>query len=160
MSASACDHGLVPSAAELAGSARKSAPRVAQVAFSVVDLAVTDRWFREGLGFQAAGGSRWRMRGPLAASIQGLPGVASTCSWLVGGNDFFQLELFEFERPLAKLTRQDGRPSDIGYRGIGVWVADFDLALTGLARLGSTPLTEPTGANGARRACLRNPDGV
>ena len=40
---------------------------LAQVAFSVVDLAATERWFREGLGFRPAGGSRRRMRGPLAS---------------------------------------------------------------------------------------------
>ena len=30
-------------------------PPLTQVAFSVVDLAATERWFREGLGFLAGG---------------------------------------------------------------------------------------------------------
>ncbi len=84
------------------GAADEPEPHLAQVAFSVVDLAVTERWFRDGLGFEPAGGARWRMRGPLASAIQGLPRVASTCSWLVARNDFFQLELFQFERPLGE----------------------------------------------------------
>ena len=100
------------------------------------------------------------MRGPLASSVQGLPRVASTCWWLVDRNRRFQLELFQFERPLARLMPHDFRPSDIGYTRIGVWVGDFDQALTRLERLGSSPLSAPVGAPGERRACVRNPDGV
>ena len=125
---------------------------LAQVAFSVVDLAATERWFREGLGFRPAGGSRWRMRGPLASAVQGLPRVASTCWWLVDRNEFFQLELFQFERPLARLMAHDFRPCDIGYTRIGVWVADFDRALARLERLGSPPLSRP---DRARRGASR-----
>ncbi len=135
-------------------------PRLSQVAFSVVDLAATERWFREGLGFWPAGGSRGMMRGPLASSVQGLPRVASTCWWMVDRKEFFQLEMFQFERPLARLMPHNLRPCDIGYSRIGVWVADFDHTLTRLGRLGSTPLSDPIGPAGARRACVRNPDGV
>ena len=135
-------------------------PPLNQVAFSVIDLAATERWFREGLGFDPAGGSRAMMRGPLASSVQGLSRAASTCWWLVDRNQWFQLELFQFERPLARLMPHDSRPCDIGYSRIGVWVADFDQALTRLAHLGTSPLSAPVGAAGARRACVRNPDGV
>ncbi len=135
-------------------------PPLAQVAFSVVDLAATETWFREGFGFWPAGGSRAMMRGPLASSVQGLPRVASTCWWLVDRNRWFQLELFQFERPMARLMPQDFRPCDIGYTRIGVWVADFDHALARLERLGSSPLSAPVGAPGERHACVRNPDGV
>ena len=136
------------------------APSLVQVAFSVVDLAATERWFRDGLGFWPAGGSRRLMRGPLASSVQGLPRVASTCWWMVDRNEFFQLEMFQFERPAARLMPADVRPCDIGYARIGVWVADFDETLGRLARLGSRPLSDPIGSAGERRACLRNPDGV
>ncbi|WP_405598044.1 MULTISPECIES: SRPBCC family protein [unclassified Streptomyces] len=135
-------------------------PSLCQVAFSVIDLARTERWFREGLGFWPAGGARALMRGPLASAVQGLPRVASTCRWLVGRNEWFQLEMFQFERPLARLMPPDRTPSDIGYARIGVWVADFDETLIRLARLASRPLTAPVGPPGARRACVRNPDGV
>ena len=139
---------------------RRLDPPLCQVAFSVVDLRATERWFREGLGFWPAGGSRWTMRGPLASSVQGLPRVASTCWWMVDRNEFFQLEMFQFERPPARLMEHDFRPCDLGYTRIGVWVADFDQTLAGLERLGSPPLSDPIGAAGARRACVRSPDGV
>lgn len=135
-------------------------PPLNQIAFSVIDLRLTECWFREGCGLLPAGGSRLMMRGPLAAAVQGLPGAASTCWWLVGRNPWFQIELFQFERPLARPMPADFRPCDIGYTRIGLWVADFDATLERLARLGSAPLAPPLGAQGDRRACVRNPDGV
>jgi catechol 2,3-dioxygenase-like lactoylglutathione lyase family enzyme/uncharacterized protein YndB with AHSA1/START domain len=135
-------------------------PPLNQIAFSVVDLRLTERWFREGFGLLPAGGSRALMRGPLAANVQGLPRAASTCWWLLGRNSWFQLELFQFERPMAKLMPADFRPSDIGYTRIGIWVEDFDATMNRLAGLGSQPLTAPQGERGSRRACVRNPDGV
>ena len=136
------------------------APPLNQIAFSVVDLRLTDWWFREGFGLVPAGGSRALMRGPLAANVQGLPRAASTCWWLLGRNSWFQLELFQFDRPMAKLMPADFRVCDIGYTRIGIWVEDFDATLTKLAGLGSQPLTAPLGERGTRRACVRNPDGV
>ena len=135
-------------------------PPLNQIAFSVVDLRLTERWFREGFGLLPAGGSRALMHGPLAARVQDLPRAASTCWWLVGRNSWFQLELFQFERPIAKLRPADFRPCDIGYTRIGIWVEDFDATLKKLARLGSQPLAVPQGERGGRRACVRNPDGV
>ena len=57
----------------MASSTDGFAPPLNQIAFSVVDLRLTDRWFREGFGLLPAGGSRALMRGPLAANVQGLP---------------------------------------------------------------------------------------
>jgi catechol 2,3-dioxygenase-like lactoylglutathione lyase family enzyme len=54
----------------------------------------------------------------------------------------------------------DFRPCDIGYSRIGVWVADLDAALQRLARLETRPLSAPVGPPGARRICVRSPDGV
>ena len=41
-----------------------------QIAFSVIDLETTARWWREGLGFLPAGGSRLLMRGPPFAMLK------------------------------------------------------------------------------------------
>lgn len=144
----------------MANSSDMTAPPLNQVAFSVVDLRCTERWFREGFGFLPAGGSRWMMRGPLAARVQGLPQAASTCWWLVGRNPWFQLEFFQFERPLARPLPRNHRPCDIGYTRIGLSVADFEGTLARLAQLGTEPLAAPIGQEGSRRACVLSPDGV
>jgi catechol 2,3-dioxygenase-like lactoylglutathione lyase family enzyme len=133
---------------------------VNQIAFSVIDLRLTERWFREGCGLLPAGGNRRMMRGAIASRVQGLPDVASTCWWLVARNPWVQLEFFQFEQPIAALMPHDARPCDTGYRRIGLAVADFDATLERLARLGTTPLSAPIGAAGSRRACVRSPDGV
>jgi len=96
-------------------------PPLCQVAFSVTDLRRTDRWYREMFGFVPAGGTR-TFRGPIASRVQGLPSAASTCWWLVDRQDFFQLELFQFERPRPA----DCQPCDVGYARVGLHVADFD----------------------------------
>jgi catechol 2,3-dioxygenase-like lactoylglutathione lyase family enzyme/uncharacterized membrane protein len=131
-----------------------------QIAFSVVDLQRTERWFREGLGFMPSGGSRILMSSPLAAKVQGLPGAASTCWWMVGRNTWLQLELFQFRQPIAELMPHDARACDIGYRRIGVWVQDFDATLHQLALLGTRPIGPILNSTGERRTCVRNPDGV
>jgi len=96
----------------------------------------------------------------VAGRVQGLPGAASTCWWMVGRNAWFQLEFFQFCRPMAQLMPADFRPCDIGYTRLGISVADFDATLANLARLGTQPLTSPLGAPGRRHACVRSPDGV
>jgi hypothetical protein len=40
-------------------------PPLNQIAFSVIDLRLTERWFREGFAFLPAGGARALFRGPL-----------------------------------------------------------------------------------------------
>lgn len=135
-------------------------PPLFQLAFSVVDLRRTEAWFHDGLGFLPAGGNIRMMSGPIASRVQGVPGAASCAWWMVARNAWFQLELFQFRRPVAKLMPADFRPCDTGYTRMGVHVEDFDRALANLARIGSEPLAPPVGAAGNRRACVRNPDGV
>lgn len=131
-----------------------------QLAFVSVDLRVTERWWREGLGFLPAGGNSWLFRGPSFWAIQGIVGVNARVWWLVGLDDWAQIEIWQYNSPVSKLMPADATPADIGYTRIGVWVADFCGALERLAALGSRPLSPPLGERGSRRACVRNPDGV
>lgn len=133
-----------------------------QIAFAVIDLRRTEVWWREGLGFLPAGGTRLMFRPPLSdGSIQKLPkGTAQTCWCMVGRNDWAQLEMFQYETPDSVLMPDDYQANDIGYSRCSVWVADFDAALEQLALLGTQPLSKPLGKKGERRACVRNPDGV
>jgi catechol 2,3-dioxygenase-like lactoylglutathione lyase family enzyme len=135
------------------------AQQLDQIAFSVVDVQRTERWFRDAFGFIPAGGTR-SFRGWGARHVQGLPGAASTCWWLVDRSEHFQIELFQFEAPLARLMPADYRPCDVGYSRVGFWVQDFDRTIERLIALGTPPLTAPVGAAGKRRVCVRNPEGV
>jgi short-subunit dehydrogenase/catechol 2,3-dioxygenase-like lactoylglutathione lyase family enzyme len=133
--------------------------RLSQIAISVADLRRAQRWYHEVLGLEPAGGTNL-FAGPLASMVQGVPRSASTCWWLVDRQDLFQIELFEFRSPLVRSLPREWRPCDIGYTTISFWVADLDQTLERAAAAGSPPLSEPVGESGARRAGVRDPDGV
>jgi short-subunit dehydrogenase/catechol 2,3-dioxygenase-like lactoylglutathione lyase family enzyme len=133
--------------------------RLSQIALSVADVRRSQRWYRRVLGLEPAGGTSL-FAGPLASMVQGLPRVASTCWWLVDRQELFQLELFEFRSPLTRPMPVDWRPCDVGYTTISLWVADLDRATSRAKEEGTPPLTAATGPPGARRVCVRDPDGV
>ena len=134
--------------------------RLCQIAISVTDLRRTQRWYREVLGLEPAGGTNL-FAGPLASMVQGVPRAASTCWWLVDRQDCFQIELFEFRSPLVRPLPADWRPCDIGYtmvsvRGRRPRPGDGARRRRPARRRSPSPLGEP----GARRVCVRDPDGV
>jgi short-subunit dehydrogenase/catechol 2,3-dioxygenase-like lactoylglutathione lyase family enzyme len=133
--------------------------RLCQIAVSVTDLRRSQRWYREVLGLEPAGGTNL-FAGPLASMVQGVPRSASTCWWLVDRQDFFQIELFEFRSPMVRPLPADWRPCDIGYTMVSISVVDLERTLERAAAAGTPALTDPLGQAGARRACVRDPDGV
>ncbi len=133
--------------------------RLSQIAVSVADVRLTQRWYRDVLGLEPAGGTNL-FAGPLASMVQGVPRAASTCWWLVDRQDLFQIELFEFRSPLVRPKPQDWRPCDIGYTMVSFTVADIDRTIEAAAAAGTPTLTEPVGAQGSRRVCVRDPNGV
>jgi short-subunit dehydrogenase/catechol 2,3-dioxygenase-like lactoylglutathione lyase family enzyme len=133
--------------------------RLCQIAASVTDLRRTQRWYRDVLGLEPAGGTNLFM-GPAASMVQGVPRSASTCWWLLDRQDFFQVELFEFRSPLVRRLPTDWRPSDIGYTRISFSVADLEATMARARSAGTAALTEPVGEAGARRVCVRDPEGV
>jgi len=130
-----------------------------QIAFSVQNLQSTHAWYRQVFGFLPAGGTRL-FRGPLTARVQGLPGVISTCWWLVDQQEFFQLEMFEFKRPEVRPLPADWRPCDVGYTTVGLHVSDFGATMARLETAGVRSIAPPLERNGARRVCVRDPEGV
>jgi len=143
-----------------AGGSSASELPLNQIAISVADVQLSQRWYRDLFGFQESGGTSLFV--PLLGSdrVQGVPGATSVCWWLMDSQDFFQIELFQFSKPTARPLPEVWRPCDIGYSTIGIHVADFDATLERLERRRVRLLSDPIGAPGSRRVCVRDPDGV
>ncbi len=132
---------------------------VCQIALSTTDLVRSAHWYRRTFDWQSAGTKRDR-EGDVWAQVPGLPEAHFTVWWLVELPRFFQFELFEFHKPRMRLQSGTALASDIGYSSIGLHVFDLDAVLRRLAATGGIPLTAVMGSRGARRVCLRDPEGV
>jgi catechol 2,3-dioxygenase-like lactoylglutathione lyase family enzyme len=104
--------------------------RLAQVALCSADLPATVRLYTEAFGFTSAGGRViW---GPDVARIQGFEDTAFALWWLVGAQDFFQLEVFSHTLPA-----QRPRPAaDLGWTGFTIVVPDLAATLLRLRTFG------------------------
>lgn len=123
---------------------------LSQIAMCTTDLPFSARVFVEGLGFAHAGGRP--LWGERMATIQELPtGADSTCMiwWLVGAQDFFQLELFSHTTPAVRPPAEPRTAADAGWAWWGVTVPDVDAVLAALARL-SVPAGEVDEVSGRR----------
>ena len=120
------------------------------------DLPRTLRLYTEVFGFADAGGRAFW--GPWLG-VQALgPDAAALVWWLVGRQDFVQLEIFHHTTPPQRPLPEDWRPSDHGWVRWGLAVPDFAAALGRLRGMEIEPLTEPFERDGLRRVCFRDPD--
>src|SRR4051812_33707855 len=131
-------------------------PQICQIALCSADLPRSVQLYSEALGFAEAGSKTlWGQR---VAQIQGLgDDAAFMLWWLVGRQDFVQLEPFNPTTPRQRRVAAARRPSDLGWSRFGVAVPDFDAALERLAGLGVEPLAPPLVHDGLRRAAFRDP---
>ncbi|WP_187369093.1 VOC family protein [Baekduia soli] len=133
-------------------------PQVVQLALCTSDPIATVRRYTEALGFADAGGNLFW--GERISVLQDLdePDAACLVWWLVGRQDFVQLELFQHSRPPQRPQDPGRRPSDHGWTRFGIAVPDFDAALAGMRSSGLEPITEPMLAGGLRRVAFHDPE--
>lgn len=131
---------------------------LAQVAMCTNDIPRTIRTYVEVLGFSNAGGRpRW---GEYVSKVQEFDvGDDASCMmwWLVGEQEFVQIELFHHTSPPQRPRPAQWRPSDLGWVRFGIRLPDFDATLARISAAGLSTMTEPRGEAGARRVCLREP---
>ncbi|MCW2525166.1 MAG: hypothetical protein JWM76_26 [Pseudonocardiales bacterium] len=110
---------------------------ICQIALCTLDLPATARTLTDGLGFAAAGGRQvW---GERLGLVQSLPtGAASACSvwWLVGRQQFLQLELFHHTVPAIAPRSRGWAEDELGWNRWSVAVLDFDAVVERLGALG------------------------
>jgi len=131
-----------------------------QFALSVQSVQHTQRWYRDIFGYVEGGGTGAFIPQLGSSAVQGLPDATSECWWLLDSQEFFQVELFEFRKPAPEPVPADWRACDIGYTMMGIHVDDFDAVLGRLALRQVDLLSEPMGSSGARRVCVKDPNGI
>lgn len=132
---------------------------LSQIALSTIDLRRSDAFWREGLGFLPSATSRM-FRGPTISNVMQVEDAKTTARWLVGQDEWLQIEIWQFENPVPRLQSPEHAPHHVGYSRCGVWVEAFDKTLDRLAAMGYPGLSLPIGDEGARRVCVRDPDGI
>jgi catechol 2,3-dioxygenase-like lactoylglutathione lyase family enzyme len=134
------------------------APRMNQIALSVVDAEASSEFYRSLFGLPKVGGTRFT--GKATEKVQGLPGATSDVLWHMDDREFFQLELFQFERPAPRAFAALRKPWDLGYSRIAVEVADpvrFHAVCAQRSVPGLSPLKE---LRGKPYFVLRDPNAV
>ena len=132
---------------------------LSQIAISTIDLRRSDAFWREGLGFLPSATSRM-FRGPTMSNLMQVEDAKTTTRWLVGQDEWLQIEIWQFENPVPRLQSQEQAPHHIGYSRCGVWVRHFEVTIERLEAMGYAPLTAAHGQGGSRRVCFRDPDGI
>ncbi len=77
--------------------------------------------------------------------------------WLVGEQEFLNLEFWHHSEPAQRPLPADWAPNAVGWVRWGFAVADFDAALACL-KSAPTKLSEVVAVSGLRRVCFRDPD--
>ncbi|MCK9250749.1 MAG: VOC family protein [Solirubrobacteraceae bacterium] len=130
-------------------------PRVVQVALCTSDIPRTVALLSD-LGFRDAGGRVFS--GPLLAEVQELGDDGATVIWwLVGDQDYLQLELFHHTVPVQRPRPADERVCDLGWSRWTIEVGDLDAATAVFARYGIAPMGPVVTDADSRRACFRDP---
>lgn len=130
-------------------------PRVVQVALNTADMAGSLRLYAEALGFTSGGADA--LWGGMMGIMQLDRSARSLMWWMLGRQDYLQLELFSISKPSQQQLPADWRPSDHGWVRFGVAVSDFDRALGVLEQEGIPTYSEPVPRNGLRRVAFRDP---
>lgn len=128
--------------------------RVVQIGLNSCDIVASARLFAE-LGFHNAGG---QMIWGDTMAIQGLePSARALMWWLVGRQEFMQLELFQHTSPMQRPLPADWRCSDLGWNRFGIAVSDLDAAKAVLAAREIAITGESAASEPVKRLAFREP---
>ena len=127
--------------------------RCIQVALNTADMAGSLRLYSEVFGFRNAGGQGiWGS----IARVQGLkPDDRAIMWWMIGGQEFMQLEFFTHMQPKQRPLPAGWRSCDHGWVRFGIAVDGLDSCLAALAAFNIASITPVMGQ--PRRFAFRDP---
>lgn len=128
--------------------------QIVQIGMNTSDIAGSLRLYSEAFGFRNAGAQAlWGS----SIGIQGLePSARALLWWMIGGQPFFQLELYHHSNPVQRPLPADWRPCDHGWVRFGIGVADLSHCQSALADHGVEILGQISDGSG-RRLAFRDP---
>lgn len=132
-------------------------PHICQVAFSALDAFALRKWYQQVFNFLFSGQTLFFPPG--TTNVQGIDGAFERCGWLIDGQEYFQLEFFQFLRPRSTPRPANRTTADIGYNRLGIYCEDFDAALERAVQLGGTLIGQVIGRYPERLAHLQDPEG-
>lgn len=129
--------------------------RFTQIGLNTIDMPGTLRLYSELFGFAYSGAQPgW---GKLLR-IQGLDETARTLmTWMIGRQDFVQLEIFQHTSPQPALLPPHWTPAQPGWSRIGMLSVDFDATLAALDAWNCPLLGAVVETRAGRRAAFRDP---
>ena len=98
------------------------AMKLNQIALIVENSEASVAFYRDLFGTPRVGGTRFK--GKVPARVQGLPDPDFIANWQMDDREFFQLEMFEYQRPRSRAYARSRQPWDIGYSRVAMEVND------------------------------------
>jgi len=128
--------------------------QIAQIGMNSSDIPASLRLYSEAFGFRNAGGQGlWGE----TIRVHGLSADDTALMWwMIGDQDFFQLEFFHHTSPGQRPMPADWRPCDCGWVRFCIAVPDLDRSRNALERRGVPLLGSAEGPAGKRMA-FRDP---
>ncbi len=117
--------------------------RMNQIAIIVESSEASVRFYEQLFGIPRVGGTIFK--GKAAERVQALPDPYFVADWHTDDREFFQLELFQYDRPRSKPFARIRKPWDIGYSRVALEVNDiaaFHARCLAASVTGLTPILE------------------
>lgn len=128
--------------------------KIVQIGLNTSDIVASLRFYAEAFGFRNSGGQGlWGN----TIQVQGLSADDTAMMWwMVGAQDFFQLEFFHHTSPAQRPLRPDWRPNDHGWVRFGIAVSDLSQVMEALEKR-NVPLLGSASRPSERSIAFRDP---
>ena len=132
--------------------------QINQIAVIVEDADTSVRFYEQVLGVPRVGGTIFK--GKAAERVQALPDPLFVAHWHTDDRPYFQLELFQYERPRSRPFARVRKPWDVGYSRIALEVNDPAALHARCAAQSLDGLSPVHEISGRPHFALNDPNGV
>jgi len=132
--------------------------RLNQIAIIVEDADASVAFYDKRLGIPRVGGTIFK--GKAAEKVQALPDPLFFAHWHMDDREYFQLELFQYQRPASKPFARLRKPWDIGYSRVALEANDVEALHAACATQSVPGLSPVRDIGGKQHFVMQDPSGV